>query len=220
MTLRPIAPALIAALLALALVTLANGPRTASAHPLGNFSINRLLIADLQESGLLYVHYVVDSAEIPTFQRISSLDTNGDREVSETEADAFLAKESPKLLGNIHVLIDGRPAKLAATGGTVELVEGQHVQIRGAQFDIVGRVEQVFPGGNRVPAFDAAVGFASSARRNELHEPVGRRGTHGIGIEIAFRAYDGQDQARTHAVLLREAVHQRAVFLRLFVGEI
>lgn len=48
----------------LALIT---GMSTAQAHPLGNFTINHL--ARLQpETGRLHVHYVLDIAEIPTFQ--------------------------------------------------------------------------------------------------------------------------------------------------------
>jgi len=123
--LRTVAPALFAALIALVLVSVLSGPRAASAHPLGNFSINRLLVAELQETGLLRVHYVVDTAEIPTFQRISSVDSNGDREVSEAEATAFLGKESPKLLSNIYAEVDNQRVALIGTGGSVELLEGQ-----------------------------------------------------------------------------------------------
>ena len=123
--LRTIAPALLAVLIAFILITAIGDPRTASAHPLGNFSINRLLIVDLRESGVVSVKYVVDSAEIPTFQRISAVDTNGDREVSDMEAGAFLSKESPKLVGNLYVEVDGERVPLTGSGGIVELLEGQ-----------------------------------------------------------------------------------------------
>jgi len=123
--LRTVAPALFAAMIALMLMSVVSGPRAASAHPLGNFSINRLLVAELSESGVLTVNYVVDTAEIPTFQRISSVDANGDREVGEAEAAAFLGKDSPKLLGNIYAEVDGQRVALIGTGGSVELLEGQ-----------------------------------------------------------------------------------------------
>ena len=45
--LRTVAPAFFAAVIALVLVSVVSGPRAASAHPLGNFSINRLLVAEL-----------------------------------------------------------------------------------------------------------------------------------------------------------------------------
>ena len=62
----------------------------ASAHPLGNFTINRF--ARVEVAGdRLYVRYVVDMAEIPTLQRV------------------------PVRIGALHVSVDGRPAKLRMT---------------------------------------------------------------------------------------------------------
>jgi nickel/cobalt transporter (NicO) family protein len=55
--------------LALALVTLAAlaSPAAAMAHPLGNFTVNRF--SRIEVAGpRVYVHYVLDLAEIPTFQ--------------------------------------------------------------------------------------------------------------------------------------------------------
>jgi nickel/cobalt transporter (NicO) family protein len=55
----------LAALLALAAFLVA--PAAASAHPLGNFTVNRY--AGIEASGdRIFVHYVLDLAEIPTFQ--------------------------------------------------------------------------------------------------------------------------------------------------------
>ncbi len=61
MSTRP--PAVIAAAILLLFAT----PRTAAAHPLGNFTINHLA-AVRPAAGRLDVHYVLDIAEIPTFQ--------------------------------------------------------------------------------------------------------------------------------------------------------
>ena len=65
------------------LVTAANirGPQTASAHPLGNFTINRYSRLEPQ-TDRLYIQYVLDMAEIPTFQEMSNIDLNGDGWVS------------------------------------------------------------------------------------------------------------------------------------------
>jgi nickel/cobalt transporter (NicO) family protein len=55
-----------ALILAVALITVAL-PSSAAAHPLGNFTVNRY--AGIELSGnRIYVHYVLDLAEIPTFQ--------------------------------------------------------------------------------------------------------------------------------------------------------
>jgi nickel/cobalt transporter (NicO) family protein len=62
-------------------------PPVASAHPLGNFTINRF--ARVEVAGdRLYVRYVVDMAEIPTLQRV------------------------PIRIGSLHVTVDGRPSSL------------------------------------------------------------------------------------------------------------
>jgi ABC-type nickel/cobalt efflux system permease component RcnA len=57
---------LVAVLLAVAGAMLL-APGTASAHPLGNFTVNRYAGIELAGSRV-YVHYVLDVAEIPTFQ--------------------------------------------------------------------------------------------------------------------------------------------------------
>ena len=61
---RGVLPA-VAALAVAALAALAAPP--ASAHPLGNFSINHLVRVQA-DAGTLRLHYVLDQAEIPTFQ--------------------------------------------------------------------------------------------------------------------------------------------------------
>jgi nickel/cobalt exporter len=62
----------------------------ASAHPLGNFTVNRF--ARVEVAGdRLYVRYVVDMAEIPTLQHV------------------------PIRIGALHVKVDGRPVSLRVT---------------------------------------------------------------------------------------------------------
>ena len=63
-------------------------PTPAAAHPLGNFTINRysrLVFAD----GAVRITYVLDLAEIPTFQQMKRLDADGDGALSPAEADAY-----------------------------------------------------------------------------------------------------------------------------------
>ena len=62
--------ALTVALAALAL------PAMAGAHPLGNFTVNRFAAVELSGRGV-YVHYVLDLAEIPTVQEGSSVRASG-----------------------------------------------------------------------------------------------------------------------------------------------
>jgi nickel/cobalt transporter (NicO) family protein len=54
-------------LVLLACFTALAAPSTAAAHPLGNFTVNRLAAVDLA-GDRVYVRYVLDMAEIPTYQ--------------------------------------------------------------------------------------------------------------------------------------------------------
>ena len=71
------------ALLALSLIALLALPATAQAHPLGNFTINRYSLIQLDRSSV-HVTFVLDIAEIPTFQAL------GDNP-SQAAADRYLA---------------------------------------------------------------------------------------------------------------------------------
>ena len=78
-------------------------PAAAGAHPLGNFTVNRY--AELVASGdRLYLRYVLDLAEIPTFQE-------GDR----VRAAGFPAA----LARRIEIRVDGRRAPLRVLDSSV-----------------------------------------------------------------------------------------------------
>ena len=49
----------------------------ASAHPLGNFTINHFARLEVGTERIS-IHYVVDMAEIPTFQTLQAADTDAD----------------------------------------------------------------------------------------------------------------------------------------------
>jgi ABC-type nickel/cobalt efflux system permease component RcnA len=81
-------------LLAVAVATLA-WPAFAAAHPLGNFTINRF--SRIEVSGpRLYVRYVLDMAEIPTYQ------------AGRIDKNAY----AQRIAENAQLAVDGRPAKL------------------------------------------------------------------------------------------------------------
>jgi ABC-type nickel/cobalt efflux system permease component RcnA len=82
------------ALIAAALGALAL-PALASAHPLGNFTVNRF--SRVEASGpRVYVRYVLDLAEIPTFQ------------AGRIDPHAY----ATRLARNAHLELDGRPVRL------------------------------------------------------------------------------------------------------------
>ena len=74
-------------------------PATASAHPLGNFTINRF--SRVEVSGhRIYIRYVLDMAEIPTFQ------------AGHIDARAY----AQRIARNAQLVVDGRAAEIVPLG--------------------------------------------------------------------------------------------------------
>ena len=98
--------------------------RGAAAHPLGNFTINRYARLELYQD-LVVVQYVLDFAEIPTFQLKERIDTDGDGVLSATELDAFLPAFTAEISGQISLTEDGNALPLEVLQQTAETAEGQ-----------------------------------------------------------------------------------------------
>ncbi len=92
------------ALLMAALVVVPIGP--ASAHPLGNFTINHYNGLVLSPDSVSNTA-VVDSAEIPTLQERDTVDANQDTVISTDERAAFAADQCLGLAGQLDLRIDG-----------------------------------------------------------------------------------------------------------------
>src|SRR5581483_701037 len=98
-------------LLALAVLVVLAAPVAATAHPLGNFTINRYTELDLQGDRLFAV-YVLDLAEIPTFQARESGGVNG-------------ASAARRIAAHLHLTIDGRAAVLRPVRHELAFPPGQ-----------------------------------------------------------------------------------------------
>ena len=99
-------------------------PAVASAHPLGNFTIN--LYSGIQLTpGQVRIDYVVDMAEIPTFQEMADIDANGDGQTSDAERAAWAGREALRLLPNVSLSIDGRPVSLGVASSSMRFRPGQ-----------------------------------------------------------------------------------------------
>ena len=110
-----------ASLIAIGIVLI---PAGASAHPLGNFTVNRYSrVVVLPER--VRVDYVVDMAEIPTFQAMPGIDTDGDGTVSATELAAWATGKAPGLGAHLSVTVDGAEVTLAPEGAAAQLLAGQ-----------------------------------------------------------------------------------------------
>jgi nickel/cobalt transporter (NicO) family protein len=99
---------LVTALLALALL-----PAAASAHPLGNFSVNHLSEVSVS-TDRVDVRYVLDEAEIPTFQQ---------RAVGDAE---LLRRKQSEVERRLALTVDGARVALRPAGaGTITHPDGQ-----------------------------------------------------------------------------------------------
>jgi ABC-type nickel/cobalt efflux system permease component RcnA len=90
-------------ILAAAVVALALLPAAASAHPLGNFSVNHLTEVSVS-SDRVDVRYILDEAEIPTFQQRDTGDA------------ALLARKQAEVRRGLVLTVDGRRVALRPAG--------------------------------------------------------------------------------------------------------
>ena len=89
--------------LLLALLVLAALPAAASAHPLGNFSVNHLTEVSVS-ANRVDVLYVLDQAEIPTFQ---------ERGLSDAQV---IARKQAEVQRRLDLTVDGHGVALVARG--------------------------------------------------------------------------------------------------------
>ena len=113
--------AVVGALLA-GVVVLAAGP--ASAHPLGNFTIN-LYSGLVVEPGQLRVNYVLDMAEIPTYEELSLVDANHDGTASPAERSAYARRKAAELVRGVTATQGGRVVALDVVSSAMLFRPGQ-----------------------------------------------------------------------------------------------
>jgi ABC-type nickel/cobalt efflux system permease component RcnA len=111
-------------LLALVLIAIVAPAASAWAHPLGNFTIN--LYSGLHiVPGAIRINYVIDMAEIPTFQAMPSIDTDGNGIASAAEMAAWARAEAPTLLPNLSLSVGGKPVPLRILSTSMRFRPGQ-----------------------------------------------------------------------------------------------
>jgi nickel/cobalt transporter (NicO) family protein len=100
-------------------------PSAASAHPLGNFSVNHLTQVRISE-GRAELHYILDQAEIPTFQEAQKFDTDGNGEVDGAERGPLLRAKLGEIAPGLDLTADGRPVALSVPShATLSFPAGQ-----------------------------------------------------------------------------------------------
>ncbi len=112
------------ALLAIVIGVIVVTPAIASAHPLGNFTVNTY--AGLRvEPTRVSVDYVVDMAEIPTLQRRPDVDRNDDGTVQPGESSTYRGAECARMAKGLHVAVDRAPVALAVGATRLSFPPGQ-----------------------------------------------------------------------------------------------
>ena len=106
------------------LIPALRAPRTASAHPLGNFTVSCYSRIELTP-GLVRLRYVVDMAEIPAFQEKTAIDADRDGRVNEEEVSSYAGRLAEDLRRNVTLTINGRTVDLRPAEREVSLPEGQ-----------------------------------------------------------------------------------------------
>lgn len=96
---------------------------SASAHPLGNFSLNQFSRLEVEKSQIK-IRQVVDIAEIPTFQLQNEIDTDHNGALSESELNAYAEGLTPEILANLVLTVNQAPLEIRSESKNISLTEG------------------------------------------------------------------------------------------------
>ncbi len=99
-------------------------PVVAWAHPLGNFTINRFSHLTVHPEHIELM-YVMDAAEVPTYQALPLIDTNRDDAVDADEEAVYIADQQKRLTPLLTLLMDNQPLLLEPTSAVLEFPPGQ-----------------------------------------------------------------------------------------------
>jgi len=92
-------------------VAFAAVPAVAQAHPLGNFTVNRYSLVQL-DRGSVHVTFVLDEAEIPTFQDLGGQPTA-------QRARTWALAHVPAFAGKLHLTVNGSSVPLVPDANAV-----------------------------------------------------------------------------------------------------
>lgn len=94
------------------------------AHPLGQFSVNHFSRIRISIDRVV-IRYVVDLAEVPTFQEAQIADLDSSGSLSREELNSYFDGVVEGYIDNLKLTVDGKPTALRLTGKEIGLVPGQ-----------------------------------------------------------------------------------------------
>lgn len=95
----------------------------ASAHPMGNFSINHYTRLTL-EPERISCRYILDLAEIPTVAEMGRWDANRNGALEDAEKQALLAASVPDLMSKLELRVGGRRVSTTTVSSDITLAQG------------------------------------------------------------------------------------------------
>src|SRR5271154_4937870 len=102
-------------------VLILNSAATSLAHPMGNFSVNHYAKIKIDQ-GTVEIRYLIDMAEIPTFQQIRQFDITP--KADDPSVSRYLDKQEQVLKEGIALENDGQAVRLDAISRGVTFADG------------------------------------------------------------------------------------------------
>ncbi|CAN5249273.1 hypothetical protein BH10ACI1_BH10ACI1_04000 [soil metagenome] len=113
---------------------------SASAHPLGNFSVNQYSRLEVEKSQIK-IRQILDLAEIPTFQAQSAIDTDKDGKMSDAELNAYADQITPQFLTNLWLTVNNQSIEISAEKKKLTTVLGAgNLPTLRLELDLVGNL--------------------------------------------------------------------------------
>lgn len=163
-----VALALLATALSLVLMIADAGP--AAAHPLGNFTMNRYARVEVS-ARVIRVYYVIDLAEIPSYQV---------RKLVDADPDGYLDREVADVIRGLELDLSGRPLELRASRRVLSRPRGEG-GVRRVRIDAV--LEASLPATTPDESRSRGDRFTSLLDRHDL-SPVGVAGILCVAVLV------------------------------------
>ncbi len=136
-------------LISLAYALVALFPEAILAHPMGNFSISHYAKIEIDPQAI-QLYYIIDTAEIPTFQEMNVIDGNGNGQIEASEKDRYLARKVEELTWNLSLRLDGKKISFQRISQSLDLI----------------------PGGYNLPTMKITVRYRAEIPRGSSDEPM------------------------------------------------
>ncbi|MDQ3640916.1 MAG: hypothetical protein M3450_05465 [Actinomycetota bacterium] len=188
--------ALVAAALILLVMIAGAGPATA--HPLGNFTLNRYARVEVS-AGVVRVYYVIDLAEVPSYQV---------RKLVDADPDGYLDREMAAVVGGLELELDGRAVELEVVRQELSRPRGEG-GMRRVRIDAV--LEASLPPTGPDEVIEARFADGNQPERMGWREIVVMAAGDATLVESSAPSTDVADELRNYPdALLRDPIDLRA----------